>query len=467
MAKFKKLAVLIGLSFCFCLIPNVLTTQAFSSQENAFFDESDPSRIAYNQQVETKLVNVGRAPFALASPKFDCNGFIRSLENLDFLHVAWLFNTFGTDYRCLTRLLDDQRLITLQTNLINEPGHRNRRLERHEFLFSVKTPKEYDRLLRAKNASLKRRFDRYVKPLQDLLASRLQPRTECIINPGLESNVSPQAGKVLVSWAREAFPYCKIVWNPIAKAGTTQGTGANLVEQHGWFPVFSTHNCTFNNDGSDINFPGRKAASAIKHEKNPASPKDYLNAGNALQSALEEYANQCKVIYVWTAEDNCFDYNKQTAPWMPPLKRGCKNGPVNGLVAKEVETVHRNGVRAPKTSEYSELEESSFRGCSVIRSPKDGAKSGFLLKQSEFSKRGGVILTPRILNNARRITIVHRGRIIDTYQRSGIFSKDSDGRGLWRSSKSPLSYPLKVAIKIERGSETICYRVDNPRIRND
>lgn len=434
---------------------------------SAFFNPSDPIRVAYNKDIKTKLVNVGRAPFAIASPKFDCSGFTSSVKPLKYLHIAWLYNTFGSDYRCLNKILDDSRLITLQTNLINEPGHRNKRLEKHEFLYDIKNPQEYDRLLKANDAKLHRKFKKYVRPLQDLLMSRLQPQTECLINPGLESNVSAAAGKVLVKWAKAEFPFCKIVWNPIAKATDTQGTGASLVEQHGWFPKFATRSCTFNNDGSDINFPERKSPAVFDYEKNPNNPKNFLNAGNPLQSALEEYANQCKVVYVWTVEDNCFAYDAQTAPWAPPSQRSCKNGPVNGLVAKEIQRTHLRGVRAPKIFKWTEDESASLKGCSSVSRPNDGDKRGFLLKQSEFPDRGGVILLPGALSGATEVSIVHKGRVVDAYARGGRYTHDGSQRDLWRSNKTPISYPLKVVIKIRKNSQVACYKVNNPRIRND
>lgn len=467
MAKRQKWVLWCIFAVLFLSCRTLATADGNFKTTNSFFDPSDPSRLAYIESSKSHLVNVGRAPFAIASPKFNCDGFIESLDKLDFLHISWLFNTFGSDYKCLKRVLKDPRLITLQVNLVNEPGHRNRRLEPGEFLYNIKSPQEYNRLLLAKDPSLHKRFQKYAAPLQDLLVSRLQPRTQCLINPGLESNISTRAGRVLVKWAREAFPFCKIVWNPLSNTGSPRGTGANFIEQHGWFPNFKTKSCVFNNDGSDINFKQRKSGFAIQHELNPALPKNYLNSGNSLQAALEQYANQCRVVFVWTPEDNCFDFNRQTAPWMPPSKRGCQNGPVNSLVAKEIENVHQKGVRAPQEFKYTQKDELSFQGCSQIRNPHDGFKIGFLLKQSEFSERGGVILTPRPLNKATQITIVHGGKVIDSYAKTAMFGEDSSGRALWRSLKSPLLYPLKVSVRILIDSKTVCYRVNNPRVRND
>jgi len=470
----SKISFVFGLIFSVIVLGGILTRNNFfqfadtvTPGQSGFFDPNHPTRVAYRETRERKLVNVGRAPFAIAANKFDCKSFVSSLKDLDFVHISWLFNTFGTKYSCLNKILDDPRLITLQTNLINEPGHRNRRLEKHEFLYNISSPQKFDQLLKSRNPKLKAQFDKYVGPLQDLLVSRLQPQTECLINPGLESNVSSRAAKVLNEWAREAFPFCKIIWNPIAKANTPVNSGADLIEQHGWEPTFKTHSCTFNNDGSDINFPERKAGSALAHEKDPLSPKNYVNSGNALQYEIQEYANQCKVIYLWTVEDNCFAYDNVTAPWAPPTKRPCKVGPVNRLVAKEIKIAHTRRDVEPKSFEYTDEEEAAFAGCSEIRKPNDGAKKGFLLKQSEFSDRGGALLLPSNLRGVDSATVVYKNKKVDSYKFSGIYGHDSSGRPLWRSDVSPLKYPYRSTLILKDGNKKICYRLSNPKIRND
>lgn len=437
--------------------------------QSGFLDENAPIRVAYRDALTTNLVNVGRAPFGIAHKRFRCTNFLASLNKLNFLHIAWLFNTFGQDNRCLIKLLNDPRLITLETNLINEPGHRNNRLEKHEFLYGVSSPKKFDRLLKSRNARLRRKFSVYVAPLQNLLVGNLQPHTECLINPGLESNVSASAGKVLVQWAREEFPFCRIVWNPLQ--GAAVGTTAELLELHGPAPKFPKGSaCLTNLDGTDINFPQRKSLAFLVHEKDPLSPKNYINAGNALQQYIAEYANRCEFVMLWVAEDNCFSHNTDlNMPWISPTKRSCSVGITNKLTAKEVRSAHEEGVGVPKVIEYSEENLKSFVGCTEIRSPVDGPKKNFLLKQSEFSDRGGTILLPASIKNPGRVVVVFNGKTIDIYEKAGVYNHDSNNarRPLYRSTKSPVKYPLRVAIKITTSGGTICYKIPNPKIRND
>lgn len=422
--------------------------------------------VVIEKKKNTGLTNVGLGVFALASPKFKCSKFLNSLDDVEDIHIAWLYNTFGNDFDCLKNLLHDPRLQTLETNLINEPGHRNRRLGKYEFLSGVGSPNDYDRKLKKHDLKLRAKFFKYVAPLQKLLNEHLQPTTQCLINPGLESNVSDTAARTLIRWTRIAFPNCRVVWNPLkASPGRRKKAEADLIEGHGPNPNVNAP-CLTNLDGTDINFPSRKAGAAIAHEKDESVPKNYLNSGNALQQHLEEYANKCEVAFLWVGEYNCLFPEK---PWTDPRKRDCGSSEVsrvNSLVVKELLTAHRQGKIAPKEFEYTDAELLAFADCDEIKNPNDGYKKGFLIKQSEFSDRGGVILPPERFR-ADKIYIQHKDVIVDKYQLTGSFGHDSSGRQLWRSNKSPLKYPFKVAIKLIDGNRKVCYKTDNPRIRND
>ena len=426
---------------------------------------SSPTNSSELRVTDRGLLNVGRAPFAIAHRRYQCDDFLKSVDRLQVLNIAFLYHTFGHNYDCIKTLMQDPRLSKLEIHLINEPCHRNRRCEKHEFLASVSSPQKYDQLLRARDAKLKARFDKYVERLQALLAGYLQPTTQCYISPGLESNVGDRAAKVLVRWAREAFPQCKIVWNPLKPKGPARAVGADLVEGHGPAPKLSGP-CIANLDGTDVNFPERTSTMVKTHVE--GQPKNWVNSGAALQSYLNEYGNKCELAFVWTVEDNC-NNSGDTSGFKPPLTRQCRVGKVNQLAAKEVKTAHVNGRREPRNLEYTEEDMRSFAGCSVVRENwNDGDKRGRLLKQSEFSDRGGVIITSTDLNGSRSIEIQARGRRVDSYTRNGQYTHDGGRRDLWRSRTSPTKYPFKVAVRIrDRSGKLICYKIPNPTIRQD
>ena len=263
---------------------------------------------------------VGLAPFAITKSDFNCQSFINSLSSRDEYAISFLFNTFGNKFECIKRVMADDRLKGLQIHLINEPGHRNGRLGSYEFLRPVSSPAALNRLLVTNNRHLYRRFIRYVAPVQKLLAENLKSGTECVINPGLESNVSVQAGKTYTQWARVLFPQCTIVWNPIQKSSASQKnrikTGADYVEQHTATPHVQAP-CIVNLDGTDISFPSRPP----------------LDDGNAIQSnAIKQFYVQkysyCKYVFLWVREYNCIKPGK----FIDPRKRVCNNTNLDRLM---------------------------------------------------------------------------------------------------------------------------------------
>jgi hypothetical protein len=119
----------------------------------------------------------------------------------------------------------------------------------------------------------------------------------------------------------------------------------------------------------------------------------------------------------------------------------------------------------PKEYVYSQDDESISASCTEIRTNfVDGFKRGNLLKQSEFRNRGAVLILPKefaLVNSAK----LYKGKtIIDTFTKTGLYK---DGRVLYRSLKSPTTYPINTYLILERNSSKICYKLPNPRIRLD
>jgi hypothetical protein len=408
--------------------------------------------VPQNVIAQSYVGNVGRGVFSLTSPTFNCKEFLKSVRRLPVLHIATLYNTFGNDFKCWDKLAADPRLQTVELNLINEPGHRNRRLGKYEFLHGIESPAEYDKLLRAGNPRLKARFVRYVQ-LAKRKVDSLPANVQCLINPGLESNVSSKAGEVLMEWTKEQFPRCRMVWNPLS--ATTKSTklikGADLVEGHGPTPPL-TPACIANLDGTDISFPQRQS---------PLT-EDNIESGSPLMQYIATYANRCELVFLWTVEDNC----NFTTKFIDPRARNCKPaGKVFQLVGKEAEKAMKS-IRQYTEYSWTEVEEESLRSCTSIKSSSDGFKKGFLLKQSEFRDRGGVVLAPPGVE-PQTVDVMSKGRVIDRYRQSGRYDHDNANRRMFRSLTSPVSYPFHVVVRVKTGSELICYKIDNPNERND
>lgn len=410
------------------------------------------------QETSSNLTNVAYAPFNLTSPHFNCDGFFTSIERLDELHVAFLYNTFGNDFSCLNRLLADSRLKTLEVNLINEPGHRNNRLGKYEFLYDVGTVKDYDRKLRLRSPHLKKKLSDYVKPLQSVLVNNLQSYTSLMINPGLESNVSVPAGRILVSWARELFPDARIVWNPYRVSLTTRKTvRADLVEGHGMYPKLNAP-CVYNMDGTDVKYQNRPAL-----DESDESMKNYYHSGSPLFQHMEKYANRCEVAFVWTQESNGLSYKEKFKD--PRRRNHFISTSMYRQIVRDVVQLHRRGKIEPKGLSYTEDDNSILSSCSVVSADfEDGHKIGRLLKQSEFPDRGGVLILPKGFQSVKTAFLVKGKKVVDEYENVGSYK---DGRILFRSNISPTTYPFNTYLVFDRKNTRYCYQLSNPRIRLD
>ncbi len=266
---------------------------------------------------------VGFSPLAIAHKNFNCEAFLDSISERQELNIAWLYNTFGSNYKCLRKILTDPRLKILQTYLINEPGHRNKRLENHEFLFRFKTPQDYSAALRKQDKKLRRDFFKYVRSVQNLLKHR-QDQVTCLISPGLESNISPSAARVLIRWTRKAFPNCAVVWNPVryhtekirktVRADFSEGHGSNIKLEAP---------CIVNLDGEDIEFKSRKT-------KNP----NKINVSQLSRFVSRYTRRNCTAIFLWMQEYNCND--PKNSKFQPPLTRKCVNTSAHRELKREL-----------------------------------------------------------------------------------------------------------------------------------
>jgi hypothetical protein len=403
------------------------------------------------------LPNVGYATFNLTANKFNCEGYIKSIAPLEELHIAFLYNTFGNNFSCLERLLADPRLKTLEVNLINEPGHRNNRLGKYEFLYNVGSVATWNKKLVAKDVALKQKYVNYVKPIQNVLSQHLQPHTTLMINPGLESNVSATAGRVLIAWTRDLFPNARIVWNPHkASLSTRRIVNADLVEGHGLYPALKEP-CVYNMDGADVKYANRPALGENSGTKN------YFHSGAPLFQQLEKYANRCEVAFVWTQEGNGLSYKQGFKD--PRTRNHFIPTSMYNQIMRDIIAVQKRGRIAPKSDTYTAKDNSVVSSCSIVSSNfEDGLKYGRLLKQSEFPDRGGVLILPTEFRSVKTAKIIKGTKIVDEFRNTGPYH---DGRPLFRSNLSPTNYPVNTYLVFNKQNVRYCYKLPFPRIRLD
>lgn len=410
----------------------------------------------------TKLENVGYAAFNLTSNNFNCTGLKSSFRGLNEIHISFLYNTFGNNFTCLKSLLEDPKLKTLQVHLINEPGHRNKRLQSYEFLYDEGTPKDYNAKISRRDSALKQKYFNYLSPLIEILNMSIRADVELLISPGLESNLTDESGKILIEWTREIFPSARIVWNPLKSSSSSLSVSTgDLLEQHGLFPILKAP-CIFNLDGSDISYPNRPALGEPQYKEGQS--KNWIQSGSPMFQLHEEMANRCEYVFVWSAESNGLDYRKSA--FVDPRKRNNRiPNKVYETIFSDIKNLHRRGVIYPKEYDYTPEDQSIVSSCNQIRTNfVDGFKRGNLLKQSEFRNRGAVLILSKEFSSIRSAKLYKGKTVVDTFIKNGLYK---DGRILFRSNKSPTKYPLNTYLILEKNNSKICYKIPNPRIRLD
>ena len=396
----------------------LLTACSGGSTNNSGSDDGSIDDHGFN------ILNIGRAPFAITAPSFACDDFLNSVQNFPELHIAFLFNTFGNDFTCLNRVIQDPRTKTIMIHLVNEPGHRNKRLGEYEFLYKVKSPSDYDYQLRTQNPTLKWRFDNYVQPVVELVKT-FPEHIQCIISPGLESNLSNDASKILINWTRNHFPNCKIAWNPLRNSKISVSmVDADLVESHGKNPQLDAP-CTVNTDGTDISFPDRPSFQ---------NSEWYIKSGPELTSYVKKYASKCDVVFLWVTEDNCL----RPGNFIDPRDRRCSvatESGINGILFRELEIISQTEELDPTVS-TEPSEPITNPKCTEVMNARDG-NEGFLLKNGESTGKVVILLPERFVNKFDAVTIERLDGSRETLSYSGFANGN---RHHYRGSRPTSSY---------------------------
>lgn len=232
--------------------------------------------------LETKI---GIAAYGIQSPQFKCNEFFHSLSNLKAYNLSFLWGTFGTDNHCLGSHWADHRLRSIQVHLMNEVCVRNSNCGPYEPLTGLSVSR-VNELAIAQEGWFKERIMSWARPASDYINNNLtlRPDVECNISPGLESNTSSNAMRVIISWLKPLFPGCTFTYNHVNNS--YEGVvGADYNETHNPHSVPQAP-CYFNNDGYSIVFPewGSEYSRNIDAETIPA---------------IHGQFQSCDVIYFW------------------------------------------------------------------------------------------------------------------------------------------------------------------------
>jgi hypothetical protein len=225
----------------------------------------------------------------MMSDDWDCQLQQKTDSPLAELRIATLWNTFGTNTECLKTYFADSRLKAIEIHLINEVCQRRGTCGNYEFLYGMSMA-EYNRALRIRDPEFLKRVNNYFKAPASFIAANLRPGTDCYVSPGLESNLDLSAARVLIQQARESFPNCKIVWNPVNGSKAAKPISGTVFEQHHPDASLSPP-CIANLDGFDIGYPSRS----------PILPQ---NVPSTRLTEVAETFRLCDLNFLWIAEYN-------------------------------------------------------------------------------------------------------------------------------------------------------------------
>lgn len=158
--------------------------------------------------------NRGSSDLGLCSKNYSYSNFIRSFNDSKVIRTGWLDNTFNAR-GCpnAERLIRESKPLDLRIHILNGPGLRNQRLERHEIHYGY-TLASLERAIKRNDPRFIRKFRARLLRLKSLLAKR-RGEMSVMISPCLECDLSkPQRLKLLRETAR-VFPAYPLVDNPL------------------------------------------------------------------------------------------------------------------------------------------------------------------------------------------------------------------------------------------------------------
>lgn len=378
----------------------------------------------------------GLATFAIMNKDWPCSETIRAFEGVPEIRIAVLFNSFGNDWSCLSKIAEDPRPKFFEFHLINEPCHKNNRCFNYEFLYKT-TLAQYKSKVRNADSAFISKLQSYAMPVKQFLDAN--PSVACGISPMLESRLSTGDFERMRSYLMPIFGHrCAWIWNPLdTKKYSSLYLKDFLLEGHGAEPDIVPH-CIANFDGLDIDLASRPNKNGWPVKLIP----QYLNI----------YSN-CHAAFLWINE-----FNGIGSSFVDPRKR--KNWPkrshfteLNKLLRKEIPDGGGVVNPAPVT-------------CKNPIKNADGIRKGFVWKQSEHG--GSAVFLPIKYNNiklaTRQVVAKHNGRKIAVSFFKSIYTEDGSRRQYFRFKKNQKDFPYGTTIYF--GSKA-CVFLRNPKIRND
>ena len=394
---------------------------------------------------EAQITNVGLAYYGIQSNNWDCDAMFKGIKDINLIHIALLYKTFGMNNKCLDRLIADPRLKSLEIHVTNGAGLRKIIRRWYEVLSGESTSSLSKKLENNDPAILKIFKDEYDEINASIL-SKLRSDTACFISPILEHNLSAKAQQNLFSFTRKHIPAgCLIVNSPMDLS--TSLNGADIFESHGYEAASATcKNCISNGDGEDINLPQR----AGLVDSNIGDPR--LRSWIISRRGLV-------LNFLWIREFNGWDKANGSGNTEPdPRSRNSFPDLALFQAVSEYITWAETRYEIPA---INRKDKKSFTMCD-IKKPV-AVKKGFLIKRNNTF--GTTIDFPKtFVEQFQSVTIEYRGKVIANF----IFKSINANKQEWISVELPYDLPYHVVIHAQTLNSSVdnCFYIKNPKTIN-
>lgn len=190
----------------------------------------------------------GFSAYAALNSKFPCGQLLRITKCSNRPAIAVLINTFGTDFACVNRFIQESypKPHFIEFHLTNETCRWKGKCLKEEILHKA-SYKTINRLIEAKDP---RFIDPFIERIELVLSSvEKTDQTRLAISLGLEDRYSTKAAKTLYHIARANWPY-KIIRSPLLGGNWV---GPMLEELHSEpFSFGNKAKCVYNPDGVEL-----------------------------------------------------------------------------------------------------------------------------------------------------------------------------------------------------------------------
>lgn len=388
---------------------------------------------------------VGRDPKFINSKNFKYQAYKEPLQcEVPYKYgFSFLWHTAGDNLQYAAAEVADPRVNLVKLDVINETCYSRGDCGKYEYLAGFK-PRQFWKLVSKRDARARKVVEDANRSAAEWLIPRLRPDQQCYVSYFLETHGTRAQLQIVHEWASPFWGgRCGAVWNPVGPKPGLPPEGFVASEGHGPTPVFADNRCFANLDGS------------------LAPDGDHL-------AYFNEYKD-CIMVFGWGPNDNCI-FSTQTGR-IDPRARDCHETKDYTAIGK---AMCQSQMQQPPPP-WSEEDLASLNGCHAVHESLD-KPGGFILKQSHVvgsPNHKGTVLFPAKYGKFKRVAIWKGGKKYLTveYAPGEGFADQQAGnkrRPIYRFDKNLVKLPYNIVFRgtTEKG-KVQCWKVSNPRVRND